>query len=83
MVAAPQVGDRLKDLQPYILVAIPLAGILANTALFIHLSDTMSTRFAGLESKMDSRPHPCRGPDGYEAVTKRATPIRHRDANGI
>ncbi len=43
------------DLQLYILVAIPLVGILANTGLFIHLSGTMNTRFAGLESKMDSR----------------------------
>jgi hypothetical protein len=45
----------MTDLQLYILVAIPLVGILANTGLFIHLSGTMNTRFAGLESKMDSR----------------------------
>ena len=45
----------MNSLQFYILVAIPLVGILANTGLFIHLSGTMNTRFAGLESKMDSR----------------------------
>jgi hypothetical protein len=64
MVAAAEVGDRLKDnvgrremtdLQLYILVAIPLVGILANTGLFIRLSGTMNARFAGLESKMESR----------------------------
>ncbi len=47
-------GHRLSaDLQLYILVAIPLVGILANTALFIHLSSTMNTRFAGLESQFE------------------------------
>lgn len=45
----------MTDLQLYILVAIPLVGILANTGLFIHLSSTMNTRFAGLEAKMDAR----------------------------
>ena len=45
----------MTDLQLHILVAIPLVGILANTGLFIHLSGTMNTRFAGLESKMESR----------------------------
>jgi hypothetical protein len=45
----------MTDLQLYILVAIPLVGILANTGLFIHLSGTMNTRFAGLESRMESR----------------------------
>jgi hypothetical protein len=45
----------MTDLQLYILVAIPLVGILANTGLFIHLSSAMNTRFHGLESKMDSR----------------------------
>ena len=45
----------MTDLQLYILVAIPLVGILANTGLFIHLSGTMNTRLAGLEAKMDSR----------------------------
>jgi hypothetical protein len=45
----------MTDLQLYILVAIPLVGILANTGLFIHLSSTMNTRFAALEAKMDSR----------------------------
>jgi hypothetical protein len=45
----------MTDLQLYILIAIPLVGILANTGLFIHLSSTMNMRFAGLEAKMDSR----------------------------
>ena len=45
----------MTDLQLYILVAIPLVGILANTGLFIHLSGTMNTRFASLESRFDSR----------------------------
>jgi hypothetical protein len=45
----------MTDLQLYILVAIPLVGILANTGLFIHLSSTMNIRFAALESKVDSR----------------------------
>jgi hypothetical protein len=45
----------MTDLQLYILVAIPLVGILANTGLFIHLGSTMNTRFAALESKVDSR----------------------------
>ena len=55
MVAAAEVGHRLNSLQFCILVAIPLVGILANTALVIHLSGTMNTRFAGFESKMESR----------------------------
>jgi hypothetical protein len=45
----------MTDLQLYILVAIPLVGILANTGLFIHLSATMNARFVALESKVDSR----------------------------
>jgi hypothetical protein len=45
----------MTDLQLYILVAIPLVGILANTGLFIHLSSTMNLRFAALEAKVDSR----------------------------
>jgi hypothetical protein len=48
MVAAPQVGHRLSSVQFYILAAIPLVGILANTGLCMHLSSTMKTRFAGL-----------------------------------
>jgi hypothetical protein len=54
MVAAPEVGHRLSNLQFCILVAIPLVGILANTALFIHLSGTMNRGFARLESKMET-----------------------------
>jgi hypothetical protein len=46
MVAAPQVGHRLSSVQFYILAAIPLVGILANTGLCMHLSSTMKTRFA-------------------------------------
>lgn len=44
----------MTDLQLYILVAIPLVGILANTGLFIHLSGTMNTRFATMESRFES-----------------------------
>lgn len=43
----------MTDLQLYILVAIPLVGILANTGLFVHLSSTMNTRFASVESRLD------------------------------
>jgi len=32
------------DLQLYILVAIPLVGILTNTALFMHLSGRLDAR---------------------------------------
>ena len=45
----------MTGMQLYILVAIPLVGILANTALFIHLSNTVNARFAAFESKVDSR----------------------------
>ena len=55
MVAAPQMGHRLNSLQFYILATIPLVGILANTAILIHLSGTMKRRFVRLESKMESR----------------------------
>jgi hypothetical protein len=48
-------GSEMTDLQLYILVAIPLVGILANTGLFIHLSSTMSLRFAAFGAKVDSR----------------------------
>ncbi len=41
----------MTDLQLYILVAIPLVGILSNTALFIHLGQ----RIGSLENKMDTR----------------------------
>lgn len=44
----------MTELQLYILVAIPLVGILANTGLCIHLSSTMSLRFGALESKVDA-----------------------------
>lgn len=45
----------MTDLQLYILIAIPLVGILANTGLFIHLSGAMNTRFLALESRIDTR----------------------------
>lgn len=45
----------MTDLQLYILVAIPLVGILANTGLFIHLSTSINARFASLESRFDHR----------------------------
>jgi hypothetical protein len=41
----------MTDLQLYILVAIPLVGILSNTALFLHVSG----RLAALETRIDHR----------------------------
>jgi hypothetical protein len=43
----------MTDLQLYILVAIPLVGILANTGLFIHLSSTMNSRFEHIEARFE------------------------------
>jgi len=40
----------MTDLQLYILVAIPLVGILTNTALFIHLSSRFDTLTSGLRT---------------------------------
>lgn len=45
----------MTDLQLYILVAIPLVGILANTGSFIHLSTSINSRFTSLESRFDHR----------------------------
>ena len=48
----------MTDLQLYILVAIPLVGILANTALYIHLNSTMNARFERVDARfehMDAR----------------------------
>jgi hypothetical protein len=51
-------GYRLRsdmtDLQLYILVAIPLVGILANTGLFIHLSATINARFERVDARFDT-----------------------------
>jgi hypothetical protein len=44
----------MTDLQLYILVAIPLVGILTNTGLFIHLSGTMNTRFERMDARFDT-----------------------------
>ncbi|MDQ6663912.1 MAG: hypothetical protein M3Z23_05925 [Acidobacteriota bacterium] len=44
----------MTDLQMYILVSIPLAGILSNTALYIPLSGRMETRFASIGTRLDS-----------------------------
>lgn len=41
----------MTDLQLYILVAIPLVGILANTGLFLHVS----SRVDRLAERMDAR----------------------------
>jgi hypothetical protein len=41
----------MTDLQLYILVAIPLVGILANTGLFLHVS----SRVYRLAERMDGR----------------------------
>ena len=43
----------MTDLQLYILVAIPLVGILANTGLFVHLNTTMNVRFAATDARID------------------------------
>ena len=43
----------MTDLQLYILVAIPLVGILANTGLFIHLNSTMNARFAQMDARFE------------------------------
>jgi len=44
-------------MQLYFVVGVPsamaLLGIAVNTALYIHLSTTMNTRFAALETRMD------------------------------
>ena len=48
----------MTDLQLYILVAIPLVGILANTGLFLHVSgrvDRMGERVDRLGERMDAR----------------------------
>ena len=48
----------MTDLQLYILVAIPLVGILANTGLFLHVSgrvDRMGERVGRLSERMDAR----------------------------
>jgi hypothetical protein len=37
-------GREMTDLQLYILVAIPLVGILTNTGLFLHLSSRLDGR---------------------------------------
>lgn len=42
----------MTDLQLYILVAIPLVGILANTGLFIHLSSRMDARLNLIQGDM-------------------------------
>jgi hypothetical protein len=50
----------MTDSQLYILVAIPLVGILANTGLFVHLStriehlsDRMEGKFERIEAKFE------------------------------
>lgn len=43
----------MSDLQLHILVAIPLVGILANTALFVNLASRMDTRFASVDARLD------------------------------
>jgi hypothetical protein len=45
--------EAMTDLQLYILVAIPLVGILANTALFINLASRMDTRFASVDARLE------------------------------
>lgn len=42
----------MTDLQLYILVAIPLVGILSNTALFLHLSTRIDHRLDLMQGDM-------------------------------
>ena len=42
----------MTDLQLHILVAIPLVGILSNTALFLHLSTRINGRLNLMQSDM-------------------------------
>jgi len=42
----------MTDLQLYILVAIPLVGILSNTALFVHLSTRLDGRLNSMQADM-------------------------------
>ena len=50
-VGAGRGTDEMTDVQLYILVAIPLVGILANTGLFLHVSG----RVDRLAERMDAR----------------------------
>lgn len=42
----------MTDLQLYILVAIPLVGILSNTGLFLHLSTRIDSRLDRMQNDM-------------------------------
>jgi hypothetical protein len=42
----------MTDLQLYILVAIPLVGILSNTGLFLHLSSRLDHRLDMMQGDM-------------------------------
>ena len=42
----------MTDLQLYVLVAIPLVGILSNTALFLHLSTRLDGRLNLIQGDM-------------------------------
>lgn len=44
----------MTDLQLYILVAIPLVGILSNTALFVHLASRLDGRIDKLAESLHS-----------------------------
>jgi len=44
----------MTDLQLYILVAIPLVGILSNTGLFLHLSTRLDKRMDSMQEDMKS-----------------------------
>jgi hypothetical protein len=43
----------MTDLQMYILVGIPLVGILSNTALYVNLSGRMEARLASMEARLE------------------------------
>ncbi len=43
----------MTDLQVDILVATPLLAVGSNTALFVHLTEKISSRFASVEARID------------------------------
>lgn len=62
----------MTDRQLYILVAIPLAGILANTGLFVHLSsrvDRLGDRMDNLTERMDAK---------FDVITGKVVEVANR-----
>lgn len=59
----------MTDLQLYVLVAIPLVGILTNTGLFIHLNTTLNARIDRLTERMEAK---------FEILTGKVVEINNR-----